>query len=221
MRFDTQDLLTLRDGEPMDAERKARVLADPGRVREIGRLEQLQRALRALPELSPPDAAWTRIAEELARPASRSRRLASRAAAAAVGAAVLAAFAAAVIGSRDGAPSTPEAVTNFRPPTEIAPAGEIDAAAGAPYVHSALAAESARLERVLGQISFQPEVMNVGTAGTIASLEDTLAALDEQLTFAAAGGLDPNERETLWRERVNVMRALVQVRYAQSQRTGL
>jgi hypothetical protein len=271
MRIDTEDPLTLRDGDPMDAERKTRVLADADRVREIARLEQMRSALRGLPELPPPPGVWQRIAGELERrPAAhgplRLRRIGSRAAAAAVGGAVLVALAAAMIGDRAGVPSIRERVAAIEPvsgfgstkvevplpdvdteplravadstESAIEPAdaeenraerdeaerfhaAPPDAASTRMDRYAALAAESARLERALGRIRFQPEVMNAGTAGTIVGLEDTLAALDEQLTFAAAGGADPHERETLWRERVNVMRALVQVRYAQAQRSGL
>jgi hypothetical protein len=224
MRFDTQDLLTLRDGEPIDAERRARVLADIDQVREIDRLEQVQRELRGLPELAPPNEAWQRIAAALERPASRPRRTWSRVAAIAVGAAVLVAFAAAMIADRADEPSQPLSLVHVESAPNLDSPANVEASRALPVgmdAHSTLVAESARLERVLAQIGFQPEVMSAGTAGTIAGLEDTLAALDEQLTFAAAGGLEPHERETLWRERVNVMRALVQVRYAQAQRSGL
>jgi hypothetical protein len=226
MRFDTEDLLTIRDGEPIDARRKASVLADADEAREVARLERVKRALQDLPELPPPPGVWNRIAAQLDVPAP-PRRTARRVAAAVFLSAVLFATASTVLWrGRDASPAQrgaamPDSRTGGPSASDItaqqhAPPG----GASASRAYDPLVTESARLERVLAGLRSRPEIMTVGTAGTIASLEDTLAALDEQLTFAAAGGLDPGERETLWRERVNVMNALVQVRYAQAQSTA-
>jgi hypothetical protein len=86
-----------------------------------------------------------------------------------------------------------------------------------PDAYASLIAESVRLERMLGQLRGPPRVMSAGTAGTIAGLEDRIALVDEQLTFAAGRNVDPRQRAALWRERVDVMNALLQVRYAQSE----
>jgi hypothetical protein len=59
--------------------------------------------------------------------------------------------------------------------------------------------------------------MRAGTAGTIASLEDRIAQIDQELMFATAAGADSGRQATLWQDRVEVMNALVQVRYANSQ----
>jgi hypothetical protein len=80
----------------------------------------------------------------------------------------------------------------------------------------ALLGESMRLERMLGSLPAQRQIIRADTADTIAVLETQIAVLDEQLTFGAAAGLRPETRATLWRDRVDVMNALVQVRYAQS-----
>ena len=79
-----------------------------------------------------------------------------------------------------------------------------------------LVAESERLERALTELPAQRRIMRADTARTIAGLEDQIAAIDAELTFAAANGLEPEQRTPLWRERVEIMNALVQVRYAQS-----
>ena len=55
------------------------------------------------------------------------------------------------------------------------------------------------------------------TAGTIVGLEDRIAYVDAQLSYAAARGLAPPYRKALWGERVELMNALVQVRFAQTQ----
>jgi hypothetical protein len=80
----------------------------------------------------------------------------------------------------------------------------------------ALLGESMRLERVLGSLPAQRQIIRADTADTIAVLETQIAVIDEQLTFGFAAGLRAETRETLWRDRVDVMNALVQVRYAQS-----
>jgi hypothetical protein len=63
----------------------------------------------------------------------------------------------------------------------------------------------------------QRNVMRAGTAGTIATLEDRIARIDAELTLAAAAGAKNEYRTALWRDRVDVMNALVQVRYVNSQ----
>ena len=80
-----------------------------------------------------------------------------------------------------------------------------------------LVEQSARLERALFTLPAQRPVMSASTAGTIASLEDRITLIDAGLTQATIVGAEFGEREELWRQRVDVMNALFQVRYAQSQ----
>ena len=54
-------------------------------------------------------------------------------------------------------------------------------------------------------------------AGTIVGLEDRIAYVYAQLSYAAARDLAPPYRKALWGERVELMNALVQVRFAQTQ----
>ena len=89
-----------------------------------------------------------------------------------------------------------------------------------PASYTALVAESARLERLLGQISYQRPLMSGATASTIVGLEDRIGVIDEQLTYSTARGCRSRERDALWGERVELMNALVQVRYAQAQPAG-
>ena len=80
--------------------------------------------------------------------------------------------------------------------------------------------ESARLERLLAEIPYQRPMMTARTARTIVGLEDRIAYIDEQLTFGTAYDMQIPAREALWGERVELMNALVHVRYAHAQRTG-
>jgi len=173
-------------------------------------------SLRALPELAPPSEAWSDIRAAarvavLARSARRRRW--------AVGLAAAFVSAALVLGWQWSARRGPEAqrgqavagTAGQGPgPAESVPAPD----------YGALRAESARLERLLLQLPRGGQVMSASTAGTIVGLEDQVAYIDERLTFAAADGSRSEYRQALWRERVDVMNALVQVRYAQAQSAG-
>jgi hypothetical protein len=80
--------------------------------------------------------------------------------------------------------------------------------------------QSGRLDRLLAEMPAQRPLMTGATASTIAGLEDRIAFLDEQLAFGAAGKLPVPQRVALWSDRVEVMNALVNVRYAEAQMNG-
>ncbi|MDH3767600.1 MAG: hypothetical protein OES99_04015, partial [Gammaproteobacteria bacterium] len=61
-------------------------------------------------------------------------------------------------------------------------------------------------------------VMNAGTAGTIAGLQDGIAVIDYGLS--RNGELSQSQSEQLWRQRVGLMNTLVQVRGAQLQQVS-
>ncbi len=86
---------------------------------------------------------------------------------------------------------------------------------GASY--APLVAESARLERLLAELPAPRPLMVGSAAGTVVGLEDRIALVDAQLSYAAARDLAPPYREALWGERVELMSALVYVRFAQTQ----
>jgi hypothetical protein len=211
MRPRTEDLLKLRDDEPIDAALKQRLLADSGTCDELRRLARLKDRLGELPELRPSAHADARVLTAM-RTAVKHRS--TRRIVPALGMAAAAVLAITVVlvsvlrsppaPNADGAaaPSGPRARE------DVQPAGVAD--------YLALIEESASLEQVLFRLPAQRSVMTIGTASTIAGLESQIALIDEELTLAAAD-LEPQYRTALWRERVGVMNALVQVRYAQSQ----
>lgn len=164
--------------------------------------------LLKLPELEPPPGLWERVLEvhDARLAAWRLRRRALAAAAAAV----LAVGAALYVATRpDAPPSTMIAST--------APQLEPGPAAVEPVSYAPLVAESARLERLLAELPAPRPVMVGATAGTIVGLEDRIAFVDAQLSYAAAQDLAPIYREALWGERVELMNALLYVRFAQTQ----
>ncbi len=227
MHPSTEDLLSVRDGEPLDARTSELIAVAPRHLNEVERLRRTQDALRNLPELEPPAGAWERIAAAEHDTRYRSARWLRRAAGAGVATAVAAAAIVYVAVPRDRPPAAAASATTPMTPAPVVrlPAFDGSAAGGlgarvVPASYTALVAESARLERLLGEISYQRPLMSGATASTIAGLEDRIGVIDEQLTYSTARRLPEPQREALWGERVELMNALVHVRYAQAQPTG-
>jgi len=214
----TEDLLKIRDGEPVDASVRAAVDADPKLRAEVERLRKTRDALNALPAFEPPPGVWEKVeAQTRIGTAPRWQWLLGGAIAASV--AVTASLL--IIGSPDAplppelAPSTTVAVA----PAQGSANNDLTRSMVTP-TYASLVAESARLERLLNGITYQPRLVNAGTAITINGLEDRIATIDERLMYASAYGLQPRQAEALWRERVDLLNALAKVRYAQAQRFG-
>lgn len=93
--------------------------------------------------------------------------------------------------------------------------GTSPAAEAAPRtpVAADMRAENERLETILARLP-ERHAMRGSTAFTVAELEDRLALLDDRLSRVALEPNAPERAERLWRERVDVMHTLVQVRYA-------
>ncbi len=79
--------------------------------------------------------------------------------------------------------------------------------------------ESRQLETNLRELPDAPAVQRAGTMATIAGLEDRIAAIDYQLNDPSIRMSD-EDRELFWRERVRLMKSLLQLRYAQAQRAA-
>lgn len=212
MRYRTEDLLTLRDGEPIDAALREGILRDAEARRDLAVLGERRRALAALPDCAP-DPEIDRQVLAMMRDAARGgkqRRGRRRFGFAAVLALPLA-IAAIVWPTRDPVPpAAPVAVAMETPaaPPRLVRYEEQD--------YRTLRAQSAELEQALFSLPAPRAVISAGTAGTIVDLEDRIAAIDVSLNQAEFDGALPHDRAAIWRERVELMNALVQVRYAQS-----
>ncbi len=77
----------------------------------------------------------------------------------------------------------------------------------------AVRAENARLEALLSSLP-EMRVIRGSTAFTVSQLEDRLAFVDDRLSRITLEPNAPEHAERLWRERVELMNSLVQVRYA-------
>ncbi len=219
MRTCTEDLLRIRDGEPVDADVHAQAAVDPESRAELERLKGVQKALKRLPELQPPPRVWAHIRAEVERADSRKSGSLWRwslGSAIAAGAAVLAFT---LVSRPPGIPAQTELGPVATVPEGVSGDG-LDTGPAEEPLYASLAAESAQLERALNSIEYQPKLMYADTASAVVLLEDRIGYVDAQLTYAAAHRLDSQQTETLWRERVDLMNTLVNVRYAQVQQAG-
>ena len=82
-----------------------------------------------------------------------------------------------------------------------------------------LMSESRDLESTLRALPEAPVVQRASTLATITDLEDRIAAIDYQLNDPSID-LSDEDRELFWRERVRLMKSLLQLRYAQAQRAA-
>jgi hypothetical protein len=153
--------------------------------------------LSALPEFAPPAAGWTGVA---AARASREKRIDCR---------IPAALAAVVLVAAAGLAFWLQSAQRT---LSDAPAAA-DAARAARAVAADMRAENERLEWILASLP-ESRAMRGSTAFTVAELEDRLALVDDRLSRIALEPNAPERAERLWRERVDVMHSLVQVRYA-------
>ena len=172
----------------------------------------LQRGLDELPETMPPRAVWQRVREQAEAEGLLRRPVSQRPSTWYLGVGLAAAVVLAVIIlPRAGDTPLPDATTVPQTATQSSPV-ELNAV-------QALMAESRQLENDLRSLPDEPRVMRAGTAATLSELEDRIAAIDYQLNDSGVQ-MTRDEQEIFWRERVRLMKSLVQLRYAQAQRAA-
>lgn len=174
----------------------AHVAACPQCRGKLDRVRTIRAALAGLPAATAPAGAW---AGALARAAARRQVPPSRTATPAG-----LAMAASLVAMLTAALLLAQAPANPPLPEQPVPLAQpIDG----------LLAENARLEAVLAGMP-QSRTARVGTAYTVAAIEDRLVLLDDRITSVSLEPHAPEAEEALWRERVNLMNSLVQVQYA-------
>ena len=172
----------------------------------------LQTGLNALPDTMPPRVVWQRIREQAEAEGlivvknSRQRSMwylgAGLAAAALVAALMM--------------------PTLLQTPVELLPTVPNSVGTSTPVPLNALQTlmtESRDLESNLRALPDAPRVQRAGTMATISDLEDRIAAIDYQLNDPEVQ-MSPEDTELFWRERVRLMKSLLQLRYAQAQRAA-
>lgn len=163
--------------------------------------DELRERLRALP-MVPPDAGagWASVQARLQR---RGRSLRRRTAA-----------------SRVAAAASVAALGLFAALKVLEPLPSADRQAPEPAAVADLRARSQALEAVLAALPERPAVARADTSFPIDSLESQVQWLDHQLSVAGSQ-LPAPQAEQLWRDRVEVMNSLVQLRYVEAQRPVL
>jgi hypothetical protein len=206
MHARVEHLLSLRDGEPVDAAVRVHVESCAECTAALAETSRLRARLQTLQSAPPDERGWNRVREQLAA-RDRTVRTRARFDRAAV-AASLAVIAAAVAWRVSDAPGTHEDVTAAR---LVAPLTAQEAIA---LDHVAqLRTQSAALEDALALLGERPAVQRAGTAMPIDTLEAQVQWIDHRIS--ASG--DALEAEQLWRERVEAMNTLVRLRYVESQ----
>ena len=203
-------LLSLRDGEPVDLAVRSHVESCSECAQTRASLDTVRRRLAALPVVDAPAEGWTRVRqriESLRHPAPRRRS--GGLVAIAASCAMLGLLAGILL--RETGPAAPALGTLSE---EVTLPQTLDAI-------EELRDRSRVLEEVLAALPARPAVERAGTAVPIDTLQDQIQWVDHQLLLTAAAQTSPELRERLWRERVEIMNTLVQLRYVEAQRVAL
>jgi hypothetical protein len=189
-----QDLVALRDGEGSSAAREHLAVCEACQG-ELELLHQRVAALRALPALRAPRDRWPMIRDA----ALAARRRGFRVKTAWISLAAAASLAL-LVGVR--------VVGN---PSQGAGAVTLDE----------LMTQSQDREQALRALDPTSRVLNGRTAGAIADLEDRIAVIDARLGDRHTNNLGRDEIMELWRQRVDLMDALINLHMTRAAYVGL
>lgn len=215
MHASFDQLLKLRDEETAQGAVADHVRDCTACRAELEQLRSMTRGLRSLPPRWTPPDRWEAVRDARANPA---RQAPARARpgwwlpAASAAAVVLAVVLTLDREPRDlpAQPATAQIISRDDPRSDA------ESAATRRIDQRALIDESRRLEELLDTLPREPRITRVGTALTVADLEDRIEWVDYRLTVGAEDGLDREQAQRLWRERVDLLNSLVAVRYAQA-----
>jgi len=212
MHASLEQLISLRDEEPVAAEVQQHVRGCSDCARILNQMVAVREGLTALADPPPPAGAWEGIDAAMARRAVSARQ---RRWLAAGGTALAASVAAAllIVNPSLRAPAATDAGSTL-----------VGAVTNRPLSVGELKAQSQYLEHAVLNINASADQMAVsaGTASTIAALEDRIALVDYEINSAASGGANQDTRLTqLWKQRVDLLQSLAAVRYAQVANSGI
>lgn len=205
MHASIDHLLSLRDGQPVDAATAAHVEQCQRCSAELRKLREMQAKLQSLPPLAAPSS-FAELQRAMTRLAAPPRR--------AISARLVAALAFVTLTSiffvalRD---ETGPKFADVQPARQQEPPTDVVEHARVPE----LVAQSQQLEDLLQRLPDRPRIERVSTAAMIDTIEDRIQWLDFQLSDAPDSGLNEEQTRRLWRERVELMDSLVKVRYAE------
>jgi hypothetical protein len=206
MHASIDHLLSLRDGEPVDAATAAHVEQCQHCSSELRKLRATRAQLQSLPQLDAPTS-FQEIQRAMARPvAARRRALSGRLVAGLAFVTLTTIF---FVALRDET-APPLADRSVEPVEQARPLLDVETARVPELV-----AQSRRLEDLLQQLPERPRIERVSTAAMIDTIEERIQWLDFQLSDAPDSGLNERQTQRLWSERVELMDSLVKVRYAE------
>jgi hypothetical protein len=205
MHATTEQLLSLREGHPVDAAVVVHVDGCEDCRRALRDLRRMQARLRDLPPLEPPADLWRTVAVETLPQPRRERRRWPLLVGTAAGFALGMVLILNMTQHHDPGPA-PGTTTDIVAATP-APASSVNGATTAE-----LLATSQRLEAALYALPAAPRTTRASTALTIEELQDRIFEVDLLLNEP---GLSQADERTLWQQRVRLMDTLMQVRLAQ------
>ena len=216
MHASLEQLISLRDDEPVSLEVQQHVRGCGDCARALNELAAFRDSLGALADPPPPVDAWSRITAKLnsqAAPRSASRRwlmasgigLAASVVAATVVTVVLMGRKTAIEPADVGTPSL--AAVQAQKPADL----------------DQLMSQSRYLERAVLDLNDSGDQLMVsgGTASAIAGLEDHIALVDYEINSTAAKPHSDAELTKLWQQRVDLLKSLAAVRYVQVTNNGI
>jgi len=209
-------LLNLRDGEPVDAGVALHLAECRPCTLELARLRQMQQRLQQLDSFDPPPVVLPgrmAIPRALLDGNGTSRR---RGWAIAAGCVLAVAMGLAL---RDHGSASQRSAGIAPAPEATVPAATPATEALQPQRNATslerLVAQSQHLDELLLALPERPSIERVAQAATLDTLEHRIQWLDEQLSYAPEQELNDSQAYRLWRERVDLMDSLVKVRYAE------
>jgi hypothetical protein len=207
MHASIDHLLSLRDGQPVDAATAAHVEHCQRCSTELRKLREMQAKLQLLPPLDAPSS-FAEIQRAMARPAAPPRRLVSPRLVAALAFVTLTTIFFVALRDETGPKAARQPAPSIQPqeqPTDVTEHARVPE----------LMAQSQHLEGLLQQLPERPRIERVSTAAMIDTIQDRIQWLDFQLSGAPDSELNEEQTRRLWRERVELMDSLVKVRYAE------
>jgi hypothetical protein len=209
MHASIDHLLSLRDGEPVDAATAAHVEQCQRCSAELRKLRETRMQLQSLPQLDAPTS-FQEIQRAIARPAAAPRRAFSARLVAAVAFITLTMIFFVALRDETAPTVVDRSPPRVEPDEQATPSIDVETARVPELV-----AQSRRLEDLLQQLPERPRIERVSTAAMIDTIEGRIQWLDFQLSDARDSGLNEEQTRRLWRERVELMDSLVKVRYAE------
>jgi anti-sigma factor RsiW len=206
MHASIDHLLSLRDGQPVDAATAAHVEECARCSAELRKLRETRAQLQSLPQLDAPSS-FQEIQRAMARPVAAPRRIVSARLVAALAFVTLTAIFFVALRDQTAPTFAGRKVepADHRPPTDVIETARVPE----------LVARSQQLEGLLQKLPVRPRIERVSTAAMIDTIEERIQWLDFQLSDARDSGLNEEQTRRLWRERVELMDSLVKVRYAE------